>query len=57
MSTRQIKIDKDLLLYAINRMERTYDSINKFVDAVDRESLINKKKINLKLINKVLQYQ
>lgn len=57
MSTRQIKIDKDLLLYAINRMERTYDSINKFVDAVDRENLINKKKINLKLINKVLQYQ
>jgi len=54
LSFRQIVMKKELLNYIINRIERSYASINKFVITIDKESLVNKKKIDLKLINKVL---
>jgi chromosomal replication initiation ATPase DnaA len=54
LSSRQIVIKKELLNYIINRIERSYESINKFVIKIDKESLVNKKKIDMKLINKVL---
>ena len=54
LPSRQIVIKKELLNYIINRIERSYESINKFVFKIDKESLVNKKKIDMKLINKVL---
>ena len=57
LSSRQIVIKKELLAHIINRIERTYNAVNKFVVNIDKESLVNKKKIDLKLINHVLTNQ
>ena len=57
LSSRQVVIKKELLTHIINRIERTYTAVNKFVANVDKESLVNKKKIDLKLINQVLTNQ
>lgn len=57
LSSRQIVIKKELLTHIINRIERTYNAVNKFVVNIDKESLVNKKKIDLKLINQVLTNQ
>ena len=57
LSSRQIVIKKELLTHIINRIERTYRAVNKFVVNIDKESLVNKKKIDLKLINQVLTSQ
>lgn len=57
LSSRQIVIKKELLTHIINRIERTYNAVNKFVVNIDKESLVNKKKIDLKLINQVLTSQ
>ena len=57
LSSRQIVIKKELLTHIINRIERTYNAVNKFVVNIDKESLVNKKKIDLKLINHVLTNQ
>ena len=57
LSSRQIVIKKELLTHIINRIERTYNAVNKFVVNIDKESLVNKKKIDLKLINHVLTSQ
>ena len=57
LSSRQVVIKKELLTHIINRIERTYSAVNKFVVNIDKESLVNKKKIDLKLINQVLTNQ
>ena len=44
LSSRQIVIKKELLTHIINRIERTYNAVNKFVVNIDKESLVNKKK-------------
>ena len=51
---KQITIKKELITHTIKRIERSYDSVNKFAAMIDEESLKNKKKIDLKLINLVL---
>ena len=51
---RQIKIKKELLMHIVKKIDRTYDAVNEFVIKIDKESLSNKKKIDLKIINKVL---
>jgi chromosomal replication initiation ATPase DnaA len=54
LSEKQITIKKELITYTIKRIERSYDSVNKFAIMIDEESLKNKKKIDLKLINLIL---
>jgi chromosomal replication initiation ATPase DnaA len=54
LSEKQIIIKKELITHTIKRIERSYDSVNKFATMIDEESLKNKKKIDLKLINFVL---
>ena len=54
LSEKQITIKKELITHTIKRIERSYDSVNKFAAMIDEESLKNKKKIDLKLINLVL---
>ncbi len=54
LSEKQIIIKKELITHTIKRIERSYDSVNKFAAMIDEESLKNKKKIDLKLINFVL---
>ena len=57
ISSKQIKMSTNLIKYTLKRIERTYEAINKCVSDIDRENLINKKKIDLKLINKVISNQ
>jgi chromosomal replication initiation ATPase DnaA len=54
LSEKQIIIKKELITHTIKRIERSYDSVNKFAVMIDEESLKNKKKIDLKLVNLVL---
>jgi len=54
LSEKQITIKKELIEHTIKRIERSHDSINKFAAMIDEESLKNKKKIDLKLVNQVL---
>lgn len=54
LSEKQITIKKELITHTIKRIERSYDSINKFATMIDEDSLKNKKRIDLKLINLVL---
>ena len=57
ISSKQIKMSTNLIKYTLKRIERTYEAISKCVSDIDRENLINKKKIDLKLINKVISNQ
>jgi len=54
LSSRQISIKPELLSYIIKRIERTYSSVNIFVNNIDKASLQKKKRIDLQLINQVL---
>ncbi|MEK9741591.1 MAG: DnaA/Hda family protein [Pelagibacteraceae bacterium] len=53
-SNRQIRIKKELLMHIVKKIDRTYEAVNEFVIKIDQESLSSKKKIDLKIINKVL---
>ena len=54
LSNRQITLNLKLLNYILSRIERSYLAINNFVKILDEQSLINKKKIDKKLINEIL---
>mgnify|MGYP003388544424 FL=1 len=54
-SDRQISIDKKLIDFIINRVDRSYDKIFKFIYKIDEISLKKKKPINFKTIKEVLK--
>ena len=54
-SDRQISIDKKLIDFIINRVDRSYDKIFKFIYKIDELSLKKKKPINFKTIKEVLK--
>ena len=54
LSDRQISIDKKLINYIINRIDRSYGKIFEFIYKIDEMSLKKKKSINLKIIKEVL---
>ena len=54
LSDRQISIEKKLINYAINRIERSYSKIFDFIYKIDEMSLKKKKSIDLKIIKEVL---
>ena len=54
-SDKQIKISKKNIDYILNNIERSYEKINLFTNAIDTLSLSKSKPINLKLIKDVLQ--
>ena len=53
-SDRQIKLEKQLIEFIINRIERSYSKISEFIYKVDELSLKKKKPINLKTIKEIL---
>ena len=55
LSDRQIIIDKKLIDFIINRVDRSYDKIFKFIYKIDELSLKKKKPINFKTIKEVLK--
>jgi len=54
-SDRQIKIEKKIIEYITKRIERSYGKILDFIYKVDQFSLINKKSIDYKIINQILE--
>ena len=53
-SDRQIKLEKKIIEFVINRIERSYSKIYEFIYKIDEISLKKKKPINLKIIKEIL---
>ena len=53
-SDRQIKIEKKIINFIINRIDRSYRKIDEFIYKIDELSLKKKKPINLKTIKEIL---
>jgi len=54
-SDRQIKLEKKIIEFIINRIDRSYSKISEFIYKIDELSLKKKKPINLKTIKEILQ--
>ena len=52
---RQIKVDDEVLTYAISRMERSFLFAKTLVEALDVESLKLKKPIKKKMVNEIIE--
>ena len=53
-SDRQIKLEKQIIEFIVNRIERSYSKISEFIYKVDELSLKKKKAIDLKIIKEIL---
>ena len=53
-SDRQIKLEKKIIEFIINRIDRSYGKISEFIYKIDELSLKKKKPINLKSIKDIL---
>jgi len=53
-SDRQIKLEKKIIEFIINRIDRSYSKIYDFIYKIDELSLKKKKPINLKTIKEIL---
>ena len=53
-SDRQIKLEKKIIEFIINRIDRSYSKICEFIYKIDELSLKKKKPINLKTIKEIL---
>ena len=53
-SDRQIKLEKQIIEFIINRIDRSYSKISEFIYKIDELSLKKKKPINLKTIKEIL---
>ncbi len=54
LSDRQISLDKKLINYIINRIERSYGKISEFIYKIDQISLKKKESIDFKIIKEAL---
>ena len=54
LSDRQISIEKKLIDYIINRIDRSYSKISDFIYKIDQISLKEKKSIDFKIIKEAL---
>ena len=53
-SDRQIKLEKQIIEFIVNRIDRSYSKISEFIYKVDELSLKKKKPINLKTVKEIL---
>ena len=53
-SDRQIKLEKKIIEFIINRIDRSYSKISQFIYKIDELSLKKKKPINFKTIKEIL---
>lgn len=54
-SDRQINISKEVLHYLLPRAERSFDAIQKMVHDIDQLSLVEKKKITIAIVKRVIE--
>ena len=55
-SDRQIRLEKKIIEFVINRIDRSYRKISEFIYKIDELSLKKKKPINLKTIKEILKF-
>lgn len=52
LSDRQLKINLDVINYILSRVGRSYSELAKYIDYIDKESLVHKKNITIPFIKK-----
>ncbi|MBT3767142.1 MAG: hypothetical protein HOF84_14915 [Rhodospirillales bacterium] len=52
---RQLTVDESLIAYLIPRMERSFDAVQRLVDAADKAALAGQQKITKPLLGRVLR--
>jgi DnaA regulatory inactivator Hda len=52
---RQLQVNENLIFYLLSRMERSFNAVQRVVDAADKAALAGKQKITKPLLNKVLR--
>ena len=52
---KQLKINPNVIDFLVSRLERSYESINDFIEKIDKFSLEKGKKITISLINDLLR--
>ena len=52
---KQLKINPNVIDFLVSRLERSYESINLFIEKIDKFSLEKGKKITIPLINDLLK--
>jgi len=52
---KQLKINPNVIDFLVSRLERSYESINFFIEKIDKFSLEKGKKITISLINDLLR--
>ena len=52
---KQLKINPNIIDFLVSRLERSYESINLFIEKIDKFSLEKGKKITISLINDLLR--
>ncbi len=54
-SDRQVKVERDVIVYMLTRMERSFAQARELVQAIDRFALSEKRPITVPLVRSVLQ--
>ena len=55
LNDKQLKINPNVIDFLVSRLERSYESINLFIEKIDKFSLEKGKKITISLINDLLR--
>ena len=53
-SDNQIVIKKELVNFIVKKIDRSYSRVNKFLEELNNQSIVEKRKIDFKMINKVI---
>lgn len=54
-SDRQLQVERDVISYMLGRMERSFETAQRLVQAIDDEALAEKRRITVPLVRSVLQ--
>ena len=52
---RQLKVDHDVILFLLKRIERSFSSLNKVVKELDNAALDQKRKITIPFVRSILK--
>ena len=55
LNDKQLKINPNVIDFLVSRLERSYESINLFIEKIDKFSLEKSKKITIPLISDLLK--
>ena len=55
LSDRQLRVNKEVIAFLINKIERTYEEINRFITLLDQKSLEQRRNITIPFLNGILK--